>query len=162
MKSTIRTFTAATAAIITLITSLPETKAADVTLDGAGYYNLATRTQFYPTGAAQSGRFTNLGRDNYHRANMGVDWMSNNSGVSSGSLSFEFWGMPFYGARRGIILMTKSVWALAPYRYHSSLSVSGNAVFLNAYRYPELNLWEYTRKGWKFRDSLTFRRNNLL
>jgi hypothetical protein len=162
MKLIAQTLATATAAIFALIGTAPETQAAKVTLDGSGFYQLGTRIDYYPTGTRQTGRYRNLGADNYHRTTIGVRWMSNNSPGRSGSLSFEFWGMPFYGAKRGIVLMTYGVWSLAGGQYRSNPSVTGNSVFLNTYRFPELNLWEYTNKGWRWRDNLTFRRRNLL
>jgi hypothetical protein len=162
MKLICRTLTTAAAAAFTLIGALPEARAAKVRLDGSGYYELGTNIRYYPTGTRQTGRYDNLGTDYYHRATIGVRWMTNQSPGRSGSLSFELWGMPYYGATKGIVLMTYGVWSLAGRQYRNNPSVTGNAVFLDRYRFPELNLWENTRKGWRWRDNLTFRRKNLL
>jgi hypothetical protein len=45
---------------------------------------------------------------------------------------------------------------------YRKLSVSGHALSLDEWRYPDINLWEYTRKGWKFKDSLTFTKKSYL
>jgi hypothetical protein len=162
MKSIILKLTAATAAAITIAATLPNSQAAKVTIDGSGYYELSTYLDFYPTGYRQKGRTSNLGPGEYHVAEIGARWLSNNSPSRSGSLSFELWAMPFYGATNGIILMTSSVPSISPFSYYSNFRRSGHALFIDRYRFPELNLWEYTSAGWRWRDALTFRRKTLL
>ena len=161
MKSLTMKFTAAAAAVLTMI-GTPETRATDVTMDGSGFYQLGTGVHFYRGGAFQSGRYNNLGRDYYHRATIGMRWITNHSPYPSGDLSFEFWGMPYYGANHGIVLMTRSLVPLGSLSYFLSKTKDGYAVFLGSYRFPELDLWEYTRNGWRFRDAVTFRHKDLL
>lgn len=162
MKSSLRKLSTAVAASIALVTSLPETKAADVTIDGSGFYELATTIGYYPSGIRQTGRRPYLGGGEYHKGIIGSRWMSNNSNIRSGTLSFELWAMPFYGANNGIVLMTCGVPGIAPYRFYNNPRRSGFAVFLDRYRHPELNLYEYTQAGWQWRDNLTFQRRTIL
>lgn len=162
MKSIIRNLTAATAALVTLFAAAPESQATKVTLDGAGYYDLGTTIKYYGGGVKQSGRYGNLGADYYHKATISMKWITNRTSNRSGDLSFEFWGLPYYGATKGIVLMTRSAGPLNGGAYYFEKAWKGYAIFLDEYRYPELNLWEYTRKGWKWRDALSFRQNNLL
>ena len=161
MKSITRNLTAAAAALVTFMAS-PAGRATDVTLDGSGSYELSSRIKYYGGGVKQSGRYGNLGGDYYHKATIRMRWITNHSGNRSGDLSFEFWGMPYYGATKGIVLMTRSLDPLRGGSYYSNKGREGYAIYLDEYRYPELNLWEYTKKGWKWRDALSFKRQNLL
>jgi len=70
--------------------------------------------------------------------------------------------MPYYGADKGIVLMTIGSSPLSGTSSKKDFHVDGYAVSLDAYKYPELNIWEYTRNGWKFRDALSFTRKSLL
>lgn len=162
MKAIPRNIMAAAAALITLIAATPQSQATKVTLDGSGYYELGTTVKYYGGGVNQTGRYANLGADYYHKATISMQWITNRTSKKSGSLSFEFWGMPYYGATKGIVLMTRSADPLKGGSYYFEKAWKGYAIFLDEYRFPELNLWEYTRRGWKFRDALSFRRDNLL
>ncbi len=162
MKSILRKLSTAVAASIALVTSLQQSEAAKVTIDGSGYYELSTILKFYPTGYGQTGRRPYLGGGDYHAAKIGARWLSNNSEVKSGTLSFELWAMPFYGATDGIVLMTSAVPGISALKYYSNFRRSGHAAFINRNRVPELNLYEYTRSGWQWRDNLTFQRRTLL
>lgn len=156
-----RTFLSALAA--TALFSTTGAQATNVTLDGTGYYTFNSSVRYYGTGAKQYGRYANLGADYYHNTTISMQWITNRSRKwQSGPLSFEFWGMPFYGANTGIVLMTRSANPLNAGRSYQNRKWSGWAIFLDQYRFPELNLWESTGKGWKFRDALSFRRKNLL
>jgi hypothetical protein len=148
-------------AAIALFTAaaLPEAKATDVTLDGYGFYSLAHRLAFHPEpGLWQSGRKPYLGGGYYRKAEIGMDFITNRSTRRSGELSFELWAMPYYGATSGVVLMTKGLDSLGGGRSYRDRSPDGFAVLLDRRRFPELNLWEFTRKGWKFRDALSFPR----
>jgi hypothetical protein len=70
--------------------------------------------------------------------------------------------MPFYGASKGIVLMTRGLDPLKPGATRTNKRCNGYAIYLDEFRFPEINIWEYTRKGWKFRDALSFKRDNLL
>ncbi len=136
--------------------------AADVTLEGSGYYELGSRVGYYRYGTAQSGRYSNFGRGYYTPAEIGMDEVSNNSSSRSGSLSFELWALPYYGATSGSVLMTQQLSSL--WGGYSFLDAAGfgRARSLNRYRYPELNLFEYTRSGWRWRDALSFSYRDLM
>lgn len=162
MKSITRNITAAAAAIITLITSAPGSQAAKITLDGVGYYEFGNSVKFFPGGAKQSGRYGNLGSDYYRKTTIRMSFITNRSPGASGNLSFEFWGMPYYGATKGLVLMTHSLSPLGGGRYYRNKAVKNYGIFLDEYRFPELNLWERGRGGWKFRDALSFKSDNLL
>lgn len=162
MKAITRNFTTAAAALIALIGTNPETRAANLTLDGSGFYELGHKVRHSTEGVSQSGRYSSLTGAYYRRTTIGMEWITNNSRSRSGKLSFEFWGMPYYGATSGVVLMTRSVGALSGGHFYETIERNGHAVFLNEYRFPELNLWEHTRNGWKFRDALSFEQNNLL
>ncbi len=156
MKSIVNRL-ATTALVLSAVALLiPETRAADVRLEGFGDYAISNKVTFFPKGPKQDGRYRTLGRDYYHKTEIHMDYISNLSRSGSGSLSFELWGMPYYGATSGIVLMTRGI---DPLRGGSSIenaTASGYAVSLGAKRFPELNLWEYTRNGWKNRSHLTF------
>lgn len=139
-----------------------DAQATRVTLDGSGYYTFNSSARYYGTGAAQYGRYQNLGADYYRNTTISMEWITNRSNSNSGPLSFEYWGMPYYGADTGIVLMTRSADPLKAGRFYKNRNWRGWAVFLDEYRFPELNLWESTRSGWRFRDALSFRRDNLL
>ncbi len=143
--------------------ALPEVKAANVTLDGYGFYSLARRQVFHrEPGLKQSGRKPYLGAGYYRKAEIGMDYITNRSSKRSGDLSFELWAMPYYGATSGVVLMTKGMKPLRGGGTYRDRSPKGFAVLLDRRRFPELSLWEFTRKGWKFRDALSFPRKTYL
>ncbi len=161
MKTTIKLFTAA-AVIFAAVTTSPEARATAVTLDGSAHYTIRNTEVYYGGGVAQSGRYQNLGSGYYHNTTYGIEFLTNSSTHRSGSLSFDFWGMPYYGATSGLILMTRGLDRLAAMSSVTTLSRSGLAVSLNARRFPELDLWEYTINGWRFRDAFRFTQKDLL
>ncbi len=159
MKSKIQQLTAAAAALCTLAVSAPKAEATVVTLDGYGYYSRSNYERFYGNGGKkQTGRIKYLQSDYYRKTEIGMDFLTNRSNNKSGSLSFEFWALPYYGATRGIVLMTIGTTPLNGGTSKKNFHVDGFAVSLDASKFPELNIWEYTRKGWKFRDALAFTR----
>ena len=124
---------------------------------------LGSRITYYGGGGPnQSGRYASLGSDYYHKATIGSRWITNHSNSKSGDLSFELWAMRYYGATSGIVLMTRGLNPLYGGSYYSRVERSGHAVFLDRFRFPELDLWEFTRNGWKWRDALTFTKKDLL
>lgn len=147
---------AAAALVVPASFVVPEADAADVRLDGYGFYSYSSKVRYYGKGKKQGGRYSNLGADYYSSTRNGMDFLTNHSKSKSGSLSFEFWGMPYYGATSGVVLMTRGVNPLNGGRSIKNFRNSGYAVFLDEDRYPELSLWEFTRQGWKFRDALSF------
>lgn len=158
MKSIISKLTTAAVALFAVSTAIPKAEAAKITLDGYGYYALGTKVTYYGSAPAQSGRYKSLGSDYYHKITYEMDFITNRSASGSGSLSYEFWAMPYYGSTTGIILMTRGVQPMYGGQSVKSLTKSGLGVFLDARRFPEQNIWEFTNNGWKFRDSLTFTR----
>ena len=163
MKSIIHQITAVAAVLCAVAFPVQELKAANVLLKGAGYYRFGNYDFFADDGKEQSGRYRNLGRDYYHKIEYGMDYISNTSGYKSGTLSYEFWALPYYGATSGVVLMTRSLSPLYGGERYVDLYKYGWGVSLNQYRYPEQNLWEYAGSGrWKFRDSLAFSRKTLL
>lgn len=164
MKKYIQKLTVTAAIVVASVGSVAESKAAAVKLDGSGYYILRPATYYYANGAPQTGRYANtsLGAGYYHSVTIGVDFLTNHSPVRSGSLSWEFWAMPYYQATSGIILRTNGVRSLLANESVPNWSKSGMAVLLNARRFPEQDLWELTTNGWKFRDVLRFTVKDLL
>ena len=161
----IKNLTAAAALVLAAVTVAPEAKAAKVTLDGYGQYftdNSPGAVKYYNSGVKQGGRYKNLGADYYHKATITMDFITNRSNGGSGSLSFEFWAMPFKGATSGIILMTKGLDPLPAKKSYKYVSAKGYAISLDRRRFPEINLWEFTSNGWKFKDVLTFPRKTYL
>jgi hypothetical protein len=156
MKFNISQLTIAVTALLSAVATVPEAKSADLALEGYGSYNLGNFDRYYPRGTRQSGRYRNLGADYYRSAEIEVDAVENYSNYRSGSMSFELWAMPYYGATSGSILMTNSLRYLKAGRYYSGVYCRGMAVSLDEEAFPELNLWEYTNHGWMFRDALTF------
>lgn len=162
MKTIIRQSLAVAAALFTVAGPVPESHAAAVKLEGYGYYETGKHDVFSSNGKEQSGRYRNLGRDYYHKVEYGIDFVTNYSNSSTGSLSYEFWAMPYYGATTGIVLMTRKLGTLARSEDFENVWKYGYAVSLDRNRFPEQSLWELTSSGWKFRDALSFsRRTNL-
>jgi len=156
MKNIVKKFTTAAVALFAVGISIPDAQATRVTLDGTGYYSLGTSARYYRYAPEQTGRYENLGSDYYRNAEIGIRHITNRGDHRSGSMSFELWAMPYYGATSGIILMTNGVEPLgAGYRYNDVTSF-GKAIFLDRRRFPEFDLFEYGYNGWKFRDVLTF------
>lgn len=157
MKS-IQTKLLTIAATLAFVASAGTAPAARVTIDGAGFYELSTTIKYYGGGVKQSGRYGNLGADYYRSSTVGADWIVNRSPVASGNLSFEFWGMPYYGANQGIVLMSRGLRPYGPGGSSSRVRCKGYSIYLDELRFPEINLWEFTRLGWRWRDALTFKR----
>jgi hypothetical protein len=148
--------TTAAVALFAVAASIPEAQATRVTLDGVGYRTLSTSYRYYRYAPEQTGRYESLGADYYRNAEIGIRRITNRGTRRSGSMSFELWAMPYYGATSGIVLMTNGVDPLrAGFRYNDVAGI-GKAVFLDRRRFPELDLFEYTSNGWKWRDALTF------
>ena len=156
MKTTIKRLTTGAVALSAVLLSALDTRAADVRLEGYGDYVINDSEAFFPRPPKQSGRYRDLGRDYYHKAEIRMDYVSNLSRSGSGSLSFELWAMPYYDATSGIVLLTRAINPIRGGRSVDGASGSGYAVSLGKKRFPELSLWEYTRKGWINRDHLTF------
>lgn len=156
MKSLVLKFTTTAAAVLAFAAVSPFVNAAKVTLDGFGSYTLFKKVTYYNKPPVQSGRYNSLGSDYYHNISYSMDFITNRSNGRSGTLSFEYWAMQYYGSDTGIVLMTRSINPMAGGQSIKDLYRTGNAVYLDRKRFPELNLWEYTSNGWKYRDSLSF------
>lgn len=162
MKSLANKIIAAAIALVALVGTAPEAKATSLTLDGTAGYTLGASKSYYSGGAYQSGRYSNLGAGYYRSGNIRISRITSHSSNRSGSLSFELWAMPYYGATSGSVLMTTGMSPLNGYYYYYNVSKYGSAKFVNKYRYPELNLFEYTSYGWSWRDDFTFSAIKLL
>ncbi len=161
MKSIVRKFitTSILAALALPSVQLASAQTPNITLEGSGFYDLERRVKFAGgRGKRQSGRYRYLGRDFYREATIGMDLVSNNTSVQSGSLSFEFWAMDFFGADTGIVLMTRGLDSLDGFDAYEELERDGNAIFLDERRFPEISVWEFTFDGWEFNDALSFSR----
>ena len=158
MKSLIKSISLATVVAGSLFLSAPTAEAARVSLDGYGTYRLSNFERYFPRGVAQGGRYRNLGADYYRNSRIRVDAITNRSGFRSGPLSFELWAMPFFGANSGTVLMTSNAGRLGGFHLQSPVNRYGRAVSLNRRGFPELNLWEYTYRKWRFRDAISFSR----
>ncbi len=162
MKSIIPRLTTAIIALFTAFVTIPEANATKLRLSGSGYYNLDSRESYFKGGRPQSGRYDNLGAGYYHNAEIGMQRVVNRSNYRSGSMSFELWAMPYYGATSGPVLMTYGLDPLKAGFQYSNASAFGKAVSLNKRKYPEFELYEYTNKGWVWRDLLKFSSKTLL
>lgn len=124
---------------------------------GSCSYSISGSTYYFAGGRGQSGRRTNLGAGRYRTGSMYVGYLDNlNSSGYSGSMSLEFWAMPYYGASTGFIKMTRVVGRLPAQYYYYDLYRSGWMKNYGNYRYPEFNLYEYTAAGWRWRDDVKF------
>jgi hypothetical protein len=162
MKSIVKLLTTAALALSAIVLSTPEIRAADVRLEGYGEYFLNRNDAFFNRAPKQSGRYLKLGRDYYRKTEIQIDYISNLSRTGSGSLSFELWAMPYYGATSGIVMMTRGLAPLRGGRSYKEVSVRGYALSLGEEKIPEFNLWEYTRRGWRNRSHLTFEESDYL
>ncbi len=158
MKSLISKLVTPAIALFIAAAMIQKSHATKVTLDGYGSYLMGSKVTYYRSAPKQSGRYNSLGKDYYHSISYTMDFITNRSNSKSGSLSYEFWAMPFYGADSGIILMTRNLKPMAGGLSVKYLTKTGLGVFLDTQRFPEMNLWEFTSKGWKFRDALSFPR----
>ncbi len=145
-------------AMVSMFGGLSGADAADVTLRGYGSVNESRYESYSYYGAAQSGRYRNLGEGYYRRSSIRVDGISNYSFGRSGTLSFELWAMPYFGASSGNVLMTTNAGSVYGRATKWGVNRTGNKVSLDEIAFPELNLWEYTRFGWDFRDNISFSR----
>ena len=145
-------------AMVSMFGGLSGAKAADLSLRGFGSVNESRYEGYSYYGATQSGRYRNLGEGYYRRTRISVDGIRNYSYGRSGSLSLELWAMPFYGASSGNVLMTNHAGSVYGRATKWGVARTGNKVSLDEIAFPELNLWEYTRYGWSFRDNILFSR----
>ena len=77
-------------------------------------------------------------------------------------MSFELCALNYYGATSGPVLMTYGLDPLKAGFQYSNVSAFGKAVSLNKRKYPEFELYEFTNKGWVWRDLLKFSSKTLL
>ena len=129
---------------------------ADLDLRGRSSVNEGWNEYYSYYGASQGGRYSNLGEGYYRRTTIKVQRIQNHSSWRSGSTSFELWAMPYYGANSGTVLMTTNTGRLWGWSSKWNVSRTGNKMALDDYAFPELNIWEYTRYGWRFRDEITY------
>lgn len=147
---------AALAAALALVAAAPQANSADLGLQGYGSYDLGTSESYFTNGTRQGGRYRNLGADYYRSAEIEVDAVRNFSKFRSSNMSFELWAMPYYGATSGTVLMTNGLKPLNGRRAFNGVYSAGSALSLDESGFAELSLWEYTRRGWAFRDALSF------
>jgi hypothetical protein len=163
MKMIRHTLLAAFAASLAWFAPADRAAAADVTLDGSGFYETKRKVEFRGKGVKQTGRYGNFGPDYYRGTKYGMRWITNRSNKKTRKLSFEFWGMPFYGATEGVVLMTRQVKPIKAGRTLGKVRREGRALYLDEFRFPELNIWEFRGNGgWNFRDALSFKRRTVL
>jgi len=146
-------------AMVSMFGGISGAKAADLELRGYGSVNESPYEAYSRYGATQDGRYRNLGAGYYRRTTIAVDGIRNYSSFGSGSLSFELWAMPYYGASSGSVLMTTNAGTVFGRATKLNVIRTGNKVAFDGYAFPELNLWENTRSGWGFRDNITFSRS---
>lgn len=158
MKTAKVRFGIAFVAMVSMFGGISGAKAADLELRGYGSVSESPFETYSRFGAAQDGRYRNLGAGYYRRTTIGVDGIRNYSIPSSGSLSFELWAMPFYGASSGTVLMTTNAGTVFGRATKWNVIRTGNKMSFDGFAFPELNLWEFTRSGWGFRDNITFSR----
>jgi len=159
MKTAKVRFGIAFVAMVSMFGGISVAKAADLELRGYGSVNESPYQSYLYYGAAQDGRYRNLGAGYYRRTTIAVDGIRNYSNFGSGSLSFELWAMPYYGASSGSVLMTTNAGTVFGLATKLNVIRTGNKVGYGGFAFPELNLWEYTRNGWGFRDNITFSRS---
>lgn len=159
MKTAKIRFGIAFVAMVSMFGGISEVKAADLELRGLGSVSESPRQAYLRFGAAQDGRYRNLGAGFYRRTTIAVDGIRNYSGFSSGSLSFELWALPYYGATSGSVLMTTNAGTVFGRATRLNVIRTGNKVGYGGFAFPELNLWEFTRSGWGFRDNIAFSRS---
>ncbi len=162
MKTIATTIIAASSVLLSIAGSTHQAAAADLTLDGTGYYELGNSEFYLRRGASQSGRFANFGRNYYQNAELGISRITNNSVSRSGSMSFELWAKPFYSSTSGIIMMTRGFNPLSGGFNFPNVQTFGTAISLRQQRFPELNLYERGRRSWEWRDALSFSRSDFL
>ncbi len=162
MKLITNTLIAASSMLLSISGTTPQATAANLTLDGNGYYELGNSEFYLRRGAGQSGRYSNLGKSYYQDSEMGISRITNNSFTRSGSMSFELWAKPFYSSTSGIIMMTRGFSPLSGAFNYPSVASYGVALSLRQWRFPELNLYERGRRNWEWRDALTFSKSDYL
>ena len=162
MKTLANSIIAASSLLLSISGTSHQAAAADLTLDGTGYYELGNSEFYLRRGAGQSGRYSNLGKNYYQDAEIGISRITNHSFTRSGSMSFELWAKPFYSATSGIIMMTRGFNPLSGDFNYPNVASYGVALSLRQWRFPELNLFERGRRSWEWRDALTFSRNDYL
>ena len=159
MKTLKIRFGIASVAMVSMFGGISGAKASDLALKGYGSVSESPYENYRYNGAAQGGRYQNLGEGYYRRTTIRINRIRNFSNRRSGSMSFELWAMPYYGASSGTVLMTSNAGRVYGASSKWNVRRTGNKVALDDYAFPELNLWEYTRNGWRFRDNRAFSRN---
>lgn len=161
MKSLVSKFIAAAIALVSISASTT-TAHATPQIDGFCGFLLGVSKTYKPYGAAQTGRYMNLGSGYYRSGSiLGCEKIFNNGFYKTGTMSLELWAMPYYGANSGKVSMTLGTPSLAPLKSRTFYTANGNAKSFNSYSFGSVHLFEYTSSGWKFRDeqSKTFPSN---
>lgn len=156
MKTANVRFGIAFVAVVSMFGGISGAQAADLELRGYGSVSESPYETYSRYGATQEGRYRNLGAGYYRRTTIGVDGIRNYSSTGSGSVSFELWAMPYYGATSGAVLMTTNAGTVNRLSTKWNVYRTGNKMSYDGYAFPELNIWESTRSGWGFRDNITF------
>ena len=151
MKSLASKFIAAAISLVTLSVSTNTAQAA-AQIDGFCGFLLATGKTYKSHGAAQTGRYMNLGSGYYRSGSiLGCEKIFNNGFFKTGAMSLELWAMPYYGATSGKVSMSLGTPSLAPLKSRTVYTTNGNAKSFNSYSFGSVQLFEYTSTGWKFR-----------
>lgn len=144
-------------------TILPEdASAARIRLAGRQSYELSSNVRYYSDPPRMEGRFRRLGRGYYHHGEIRSEFIDNRSRRDSGDLSYELWALRYIGANSGPILSTQAVGSIDGYDSREDVSRDCRTKFINRRRFPDINIWEDTFDGWKFRDAFTFGYKDLL
>jgi len=80
----------------------------------------------------------------------------------SGSLSFEFWGTPFYGGSRGFILRTRGFSPLNRGWYYSFPNSRGPMRKINRWLWPAILNTEWSYGAWRTTARRNFGRRTVL
>lgn len=155
MMKTLKLTAAMAAMAFTL--AAPSAEAAKIRFEGPASYDLATRVKYRAKAPAQSGRYRTLGRGYYHAGTIGMRWIDNRSAKISGPLSFEFWALRFVGANSGPILSTSAVKRISGFDSFYDVRKSSYTLYIDRFRFPDINIWERRDGRWNFRDAFTFR-----
>jgi hypothetical protein len=139
-----------------LLTSAVESHATSLSMFGTYSYSYYAPSYYYSF-VSQTGRYSSLGSGYYRSGTIRVGRIQNNNfSGRSGTLSFEFWGMPYYNANSGYTKFTRRLSPLYAGYGYSNVVKSGWMKHYGYTLYPELNLFEYTTSGWLWKRELKF------
>ncbi len=147
------------AALLTIGSAVPALQASDIDIR-SGSYSFSGASQYFSSGTAQSGYYTNLGSGYYQNGSM-TSVVKNNSSNRSGTVCLVMWRNDYIGATSGTAMMSRKWGGYSDGTFLGyqtwTCTKAGYRKVVNKYGYASFQALEYVGGGsWAGRDELFF------